>query len=187
MSYLDTSATQLKVWEANVLWPYIDSRSNVTYGVGFLLATLEAFQAIPWLTSDNIPAVPTDVATAWATVRAMTPNRLPHFYAYPGHLVASQATIDAQLQTELTALDAELAQGFTGYTAYPDAAKVALLDMGWNLGYGELYHGYPHMRAAVEAGQWAVAAQQCSREGIPPARNAWAAAQFQSCTVQGTE
>ena len=182
-TYLAASAAQLKIFEGSINFAYLDSRSNVTYGVGFLLADLQAFQAIPWLTSDNIPAVPTDVATAWAAVRAMTPNRLPGFYAYPGHLVASQATIDAQLQTELTALDAELAQGFTGYTAYPDAAKVALLDMGWNLGYGELYRGYPHMRAAVEAGTWVVAAQQCSREGISPQRNLWTAAQFQSCAT----
>ena len=57
---------------------------------------------------------------------------------------------DALLMARLYAADAELQADYPGFERVPDAVKMALLDMLWNLGGPKLRNTYPRFDAAVD-------------------------------------
>ena len=111
-------------------------------------------------------------------VSALAPAMRPQFYRAPTSPHLPQTVIDANLSEVLTRFEATVRAGLAGYDALPDSAKMALLDMAYNLGPNGLLKGYPKMLQAVETGNWAEAAAQCARGGIGAARNAWTSQQF---------
>ncbi|MDE3106395.1 MAG: hypothetical protein KGK08_14590, partial [Acidobacteriota bacterium] len=91
----------------------------------------------------------------------------------------SDASMRSLLLSDLITFERQLRNLYTGYDGYPDAAKMALLDMVYNLGAMKLRNEYPRMNAAVLAQDWATAAQQCNRQGINALRNQWTQQQFE--------
>lgn len=178
MSYLQDSAAQLKVFEADVPWPYLDTKSNVTFAVGFMAPDLASFLTYSWMSPDGCVSDPADVATAWRTVSAMLPGRVAGYYHYPGCLTLPQAARDGLLMAKLTTLDGQLSAAFDDYEGFPEPAKLALIDMVWNLGFEGLMHGYPRLDAAVKIQDWKTCALECYRNGPDLARNDWTKAQF---------
>jgi GH24 family phage-related lysozyme (muramidase) len=169
-----------KKWEGCCAWFYLDTRGNVTCGVGFELPTILTAQAFPWyLCATPLVTIATaqEVATEWNRVKAMAPGRTPDFYN--AHtLVLKQTDIDAHLLTLLDQTDEALQRDYPGFEGFPDAVKMALADMDYNLGDAKLRNTYPHFDAAVDRQDWATAALQCRRNGIGDARNAWTQQQF---------
>jgi hypothetical protein len=160
---------------------YLDTKGNVTVGVGFMIPTPLAACGYPfYLLGGTTLATAQEITTAWNRVKAMPPGMQAEKYAYPGCLILLQNDIYAHLLAELTTLDEALAKGITNYANLPDSVKMALLDQGWNLGLNGLLHGYPKEIACVEAGDFAGAAVQCHRNGIQESRNEWCALQFTS-------
>jgi GH24 family phage-related lysozyme (muramidase) len=180
MSYLDQSAALLKTFEGCVGWPYLDSKGNVTVGVGFLLATQIEACGYPFRMADETPATAQQIGIRWSLVKAMEPDKLPAHYLFPDTIHLDQADIDSILLEKVTELDRSLSSGFMGWATMPDAAKVALLDMAYNLGLTGVLGGYPMMCAAIRESHWNVAAMECGRNGIPASRNDWCKAQFLS-------
>jgi len=95
---------------------------------------------------------------------------------------------DDHLKTDYSLLQAI----YPKFDTFPDAAKLALFDMIYNLGPGQgktRHHrasglrAYVGMNAAIARGDWAAAAQHCHRHGIPDARNSQTAALFKSCVA----
>jgi hypothetical protein len=115
----------------------------------------------------------------------MAPGRLPEFYRAAGSPELPQAVIDAKLSEVLGVFEESLRTGIAGYEGLPDPAKMALLDMAYNLGPAGLLRGYPRMLRAVESGNWAQAAAECGRGGIGAARNGWTKAQFLAAGAGG--
>ena len=160
---------------------YLDTRGNVTIWVGFEVPSALAAQSLPlYLSGGTLACTEQEKAAAWETVSAMQPGRLASSYGYSGCPVMLPSDGDALLMAKLDASDAELQADYPGFESFPDAVKMALLDMDWNLGDPKLRNTYPRFDAAVDRQDWKTAALQCSREGIQPARNAWTAAQFES-------
>jgi GH24 family phage-related lysozyme (muramidase) len=110
----------------------------------------------------------------------MMPGKMPAFYTYDGCLQLQQTDIDAHLLSLLDGTDEILQDDYPGFEGFPDAVKMALLDMDYNLGDAKLRNTYPKFDAAVDAQDWATAAQECHRNGISEERNAWTVAQFTS-------
>ncbi len=102
----------------------------------------------------------------------------------PASLELTQQTIDAKLSSVLQGFETDLRIQFPRYNLLPDAIKMALLDLIYNLGPAGLFHGFPHLVAAVEAGAWAQAAEHCMRRGPSAARNNWTRQQFLSAVVE---
>ena len=100
------------------------------------------------------------------------------FYARTGGLRLSEQTIDEKLREALEGFEGYLRKHIAQYDGLPDAAKLALLDMIYNLGPGKLFAEYPKLIQAVEAGDWKTAAGASSRRGPGPARNLWTREQF---------
>lgn len=171
----------VKQFEGNEPSMYLDScdPGNVTCGVGFELETAMVAQGFPWY----IPGLYTlataqEVVDEWNRVSAMQPGHLPPYYATLTALRLKQEDIDAHLLAELDRLAEGLAEGIPGFENLPDGWKMALTDIGWNLGLHGLLGGYPKMLAAVQAGNGPVAAAECHRSGINDQRNQWTAACF---------
>ena len=185
MSYTDDYMPICKGFEGSIPFMYLDTRGNVTIWVGFEVPSALAAQSLPmYLPGSTVAASDDEKAAAWETVSAMQPGRLPASYEYSGCPVMLPSDGDALLMAKLDAADAELQADYPGFESFPDAVKMALLDMLWNLGGPKLRNTYPRFDAAVDRQDWATAALQCHRNGISDERNAWTAAQFKGQTEE---
>lgn len=180
-SYLQASIPIIEAFEGKVPWMYLDTDTpaNVTALIGQEIPDVAAAQALPWRTHDfSRYATAKEVAADFERVQAMNGGGYPSHYTTPTCLQMLDADIYRILESELTAIDAELAAFYGNYAAWPDPAKIATLDIAFNLGLGELKRGYPHFNAAAQSGYWLTCTAQCHRDGISVARNSWTQAQF---------
>lgn len=182
MSYLDTSVRQLNIFEGCVPTMYRDTVGRVTVGVGNMLSGVADALKLPFrIQSSGDMAGEPAVRADYSRVLAMAFGHLPSFYAEDDALVLDQADIDALLLTRLQGFDAQLHQDFPDFDSYPEAAKLGLMDMVYNLGNEKLVDTYPHFDAAVRARNWTVASQECARDSSVKAfaeRNLWTHQQF---------
>jgi GH24 family phage-related lysozyme (muramidase) len=172
----------LKEFEGCVPWMYRDTVGKVTVGVGLMLPDVKAAQTLPFLAGSE-PATSEQIATEFARVDSMPLGRASTFYKSPTSLQLAHQTIDARLLSILQNFEADLRTEFPHYDTLPDAIKLALLDMIYNLGPAGLFKGFPHLVAAIQTGAWAQAAEHCMRRGPSAARNNWTRNQFLSAVV----
>jgi GH24 family phage-related lysozyme (muramidase) len=176
---------QLRINEGCFATMYLDTKGNVTCGVGFLLQTAAVAQGFPWYIPGLVtPATAQEIAAEWNRVKAMLPGQLPHFYAIETALQLRQDSIDAHLLSILDQTDDNLQRDYPGFEDFPDAVKMALADMDFNLGDASLRNTYPHFDAAVDSQDWPTAAAQSHRNGIQQARNDWTQQQFLSAVPE---
>ena len=185
-TYLEQSLAQLEQFEGCIAWMYRDTVGRVTVGVGLMLPNAGSAEALPFLVGERA-AAPLEVAAEYERVSGMPPGRPAEFYREQGGLELSAETVQGKLRETLDAIEGRLRGALAGYDGFPDGAKMALLDMGYNLGAEGLLNGYPRMIAAVERGDWAGAAAACLRRGPSVARNAWTRQQFLSAVVTRIE
>ena len=175
--YLEQSLEKIKEFEGSVPWMYLDTVGKVTVGVGLMLANEVAAHALPF-TLEGRPATPDQIGKEFARVSAMKKGRASAFYSSKPGLQLSTQAIDDKLRATLEGFEGYLRTHVPGYDLLPDAAKLALLDMIYNLGPGRLFAQYPRLFAAIERGDWKTAAAASLRRGPSAARNAWARQQF---------
>ena len=169
----------LSKFEGNIPHMYLDTTGLVTVGIGHMIPNLHWAQQIPFVgRATGAPATADQIAADFQAVaaapkgQAMTVyQRITVLNLQDGWAVADAAE---RLQNEfLPALKIQ----YPNYDTYPQTVQEALLDMIYNLGAGGLAK-FGRLKAAVQAGRWQVAAQDCHRMGIQQARNDWTAAQF---------
>jgi GH24 family phage-related lysozyme (muramidase) len=179
MPYQDEALAKLKSFEGCIPWMYLDSVGKVTVGIGLMLPDVAAALAVPFQQSagDTHDADPEPVQQEFARVSKMEANHSAGYYRTTLSPVLSMETMERLCRERITEGEIGLRELFPGYDAMPDAVKVALIDMQYNLGT----HGlgkYMHLRAALEAGNLPLAAVECHRFGIQPERNEWTTQQF---------
>ena len=172
----------LKQFEGCVPWMYRDTVGKVTVGVGLMLPDAAAAEALPFLEAGHA-ASPAQIHADFQRVMQLPEGKTAGFYRCSSSLKLPESAIDARLLAVLEGFEQRLRARLQHYDSFPDGAKLALLDMIYNLGPGELFSGYPHLLAAVEQGAWAQAAAQCLRHGPGEARNAWTRTQFLSAVL----
>jgi GH24 family phage-related lysozyme (muramidase) len=177
-TYLEQSTVQTTLFETSVPWMYLDTRGLVTVGVGNMLSNLTDAQALAFLHPSGLPAPPEAIGQDFARVRSLPAGQSCHTYRCPTSLTLPDETISALLTAATTANDTALRTRIPDYDALPNPAKLALLDMAYNLGTPRLFREYPLLLAAVEGQHWLVASQQCHRNGPGPDRNHWTTQQF---------
>lgn len=141
---------------------YVDTRGNVTCGVGFLVANKAALDRFEWQP---------DVRTAQTDYQRVCAAGAGHVASYYGRLCRASltpATMRAHFDAHVTVVTAQLV--VWNLASLPGAARIALVDMAFNLGVGGL-NKYKRLHLAVSAGLWAEAAAECSRRGIQQSRN----------------
>lgn len=176
-SYLEQFLAKLESFEGSIPWMYRDTVGKVTVGVGVMLPDAAAASALPFAANGQ-PASAPEIAAEFARVDALPMGRAAHFYRKDGGPELSENEIDALLRSEILRFEAELREKIAGYDAFPDQARMALLDMAYNLGPEGLLKGFPRLIQAAEAGDWKQAAAQCFRHGPGAARNEWTEAMF---------
>ena len=179
--YEDTEA-----YEGSVEYMYLDSRGFPTCGVGQLINSAEAAQALNW-TIDGRDARADEIQHDWNHIVAMKDveevmkRRAARYYR--GASVCRMSA-DEIKRVCVARLDDEFIPGLRklvdGFDDLPEGAQRALVDMAYNLGLGGL-HKFTHFLGAVRSSDWEAAAQQCHRATCRQDRNDWTAAQLQSC------
>lgn len=185
--YLDDAVSNTETFEGRVNHMYLDPKGNVTVAVGLMLADLAAAQSLPFQKmglGQDTPATAAEIAEDFNRVKSSSPGYAAAYYAKSGcGVFLEDADIDVQLRIFLTQLDESLRKHFARYDDWPHAAKLAYLDLGYNLGPGKLFREYPRMNAAAADAQWLQCAAECGRELGSPAferRNTWTRQQFRN-------
>jgi GH24 family phage-related lysozyme (muramidase) len=166
-------------WEGAVPWMYLDTRGLVTVGVGNLLASSEAAVVLPFQNlSIGQPATKDEILRAYYATAATRPGLSPAGYRRSPRLELSDSAIHELLRHRLAnEFIPGLATLCHGFATFPVAAQAAMVDMAFNTGLGGLRH-FPKMLAAVRAGDWVMAANECERSSCRPERNAWTRLRF---------
>lgn len=175
--YLEQSLATIKEFEGSIPWMYLDTVGKVTVGVGLMLTNQTAAHALPF-TTEGRPATADEIGKEFTRVSAMTKGRAAAFYSSKPGLQLSTEMIDDKLRATLEGFEGYLRANIPGYDLLPDSAKLALLDMIYNLGPGRLFAQYPRLFAAIKRGDWTAAAAASLRRGPSAARNAWVRQQF---------
>jgi len=176
-SYLDQTIAKLKEFEGSVPWMYLDTVGRVTVGVGLMLPNATSAVALPFMNGDR-RATAEEIEKEFARISALAKGKTAKFYKKDGGIRLSEEAIDERLRGVLAGFEGYLKTHVPGYDRLPDVAKMALLDMIYNLGPGRLFEQFPRLLAAVGTGDWRRAAEMCSRRGPGPQRNEWTKDQF---------
>lgn len=181
MSYIDQSVALLQspAFENAIPFMYLDTRGLVTGGVGQMLRDAAAACQLPFQSPHGGIADLDSVIADWKRVKAMEAGHSPSFYHSDSSPTLLASDITTLLRSRVVGFDGQLQGYYPHYNSFPDAVKLALLDMIFNLGFGGLLK-YPSMNAAINSGDWLGAANQCHRNGPSEARNEWTKNQFLS-------
>jgi GH24 family phage-related lysozyme (muramidase) len=167
---------RVQSFEGRVRYMYKCTGGEVTIGFGHAIENPADAPKLTWSINGR-PATDDEVLADYASVAAVAKGPAATFYANLTQCRMADSDIDALLAADITRFEALLAGAFPNWNTYPESAQEALFDMAFNLGIGGLKK-FTHMLAAVDAGQWAVAAAQCHRQGIGETRNQQTAALF---------
>lgn len=156
---------------------YQDTVGKVTVGAGLMLPDAQTAAHLPFQ-YDNRPATTQEIAVDFRRVASMVKGKASGYYRSAMSVLLTLEEIDAQLRAAVMTLDQQLRKNISTWDALPQPAKLALLDMAYNLGLTGLLKGYPKMLKAVVSGDWQTAAAESHRNGPPAARNDWTSKQF---------
>jgi GH24 family phage-related lysozyme (muramidase) len=144
---------------------YKDTTDNVTIGVGFLVPTPErALALLP-----NWPEC--DVRRDFKAVAASEPGHAPVYYRKLTAVVMTEVQMREEFARLMGGVDRALRALFPAWDRFPEPARVALLDMGYNLGTHALRTKWPHLRDEADHFDWPACALQCLRDGVGAKRN----------------
>ena len=161
--------TRLESFEGRVPYLYLCTGGEVTVGIGHAIQTAADALQLTW-SIDGRPATPVEIQGDYASVAAAQKGLIAKSYAPLTECRMADADIDALVSSDVHNFELSLAAALPNWSTYPAPAQAALFDMAFNLGLGGLKK-FPHLLAAVDAGQWEVAAAQCHRQGIAEIRN----------------
>lgn len=186
MSYLDDSVAQIEVFEGRVRWLYLDTKGNVTCAVGLMLPNLAAALALPFQIMSGgveVPATAGQILADFNRVADMQPGLKASAYECATSVFLADDEMDSLLRKVVAANDSLLSKFYKTYVAWPDAAKLAILDMCYNLGAQHLERTYPTMDGYLNLvpPNFIGASEQCARDANDPefeARNEWTRKQF---------
>lgn len=179
MSVTNQMMNNEKRFEGNVAFMYLDTRANVTVGVGKLLSSATVASALPFMKkSDNTAATPAATTAEWQSVHGLEAGRTPPYYDSRTTLRLLQPAIDTQLRSDLQTVENQLKGQFGKYENFPAKAQEGLVDMGFNLGVARLMREFPSFVAAVRVENWSTAANECHRQGVSAERNDFVADLF---------
>ncbi len=166
--------------EGRLTWMYLDTRRNVTVGIGHLLSTAADAEALPFVEGKTgRPATPGSIGAAFEAVeaaqqlaaRGATGFERVSDLRLPDTAVLALFEDDFGRIVGRTRVLFEAVGG--GLDSYPKPAQLAVVDMAFNLGPDGLYDKYPKFRNdGLALRDFAAAAGESHRNGISATRNA---------------
>jgi GH24 family phage-related lysozyme (muramidase) len=170
---------KLKDFEGYTDYMYLDSKGNVTIGVGILLASAGAAKSAG-ITFKNRKtkktATPAEIEKDYNSVKGAPKGMLESKYEKYTELVATGG-LDTRLQKELSQAKSDAKAYYPDFGNLPDSVQWALVDMAFNLG-GAGLKKYAKLKTALEKAvqskakeDWEAAAKESNRNGIQSSRN----------------
>ena len=168
-------------FEGTIEHMYLDTAGYVTVGVGNKLDSAAHAQQLEFVErSTQRKATAAQIAADFETVSTQPKGMLASKYAPHTKLELQSTAVDALLDRRIRSFEADLRRIYQGYEGFPHEVRLALLDMAYNLGSYALEHRWPRFNAAIASGDWAGAARDCHRRGVPEARNEWTKQRFEA-------
>lgn len=151
---------------------YLDTTGNVTIGLGFLVANLEAALALPLV--DQVGGAAASREAIERSFRAVA--SAPKGQRAAAYAALCSVKLPAQAQEQLLGNKLEefrvgLMRHFENFSKMPAPAMHALLDMAFNLGLNGLVQKFPKFCAAIRSGDFAAAARESRRPQVGEQRN----------------
>ncbi|HYE94276.1 MAG TPA: hypothetical protein VEA38_24805 [Terriglobales bacterium] len=140
---------------------YLDNIGLVTTGIGNLVDPIEHALTLPFYRPDGSLATPSEIAAAWRAVKARTDlaMRGGTVFARVTALRLTPEGIQRLVVGKLAEMNGHLVTRLgKAYTDAPADGQLALLSMAWAAGP---YFPYPRLIAAVKAGDWETASEEC--------------------------
>lgn len=185
MSFKAQRRSMIKEGEGIISHMYLDTRGFVTVAVGQLLKTVEAAQELDFVHRDTAqPAGAAEIAEDYASVKRQEAGKIASQYRQFTKLDMPGPAIDALLDKRIEDFEKGLQRDFPQYDSYPDAAKLGLMDMVFNLGNKGVVNKFPTFTRAARSQDWATCARECRRVGISDHRNQMTRELFEEAAAQ---
>jgi GH24 family phage-related lysozyme (muramidase) len=164
-----TLFNQLKKQEGSILYMYLDTKGNVTIGIGFLLASAQAARIfstkVPFYKADGKKATMKEVETEYKKIKKQNFGvklNAAHFKKYAS-LTVKQINVDAYLKNMIDKKWKLAAQeyGKDQFDKLPEEAKFVLFDIQFNTVKG--VKGYPKLVDAMKKEDWKTAKTNATR------------------------
>ena len=165
---------------------YLDTRSFVTIGIGTMLPDAGSARTVNFTRdATGAPATEQEKMTAWKKIQDLSPQKAELNFNAAHYVSMTDISIDHKEAQRLrdVKLDAfyhDLVDICPGFDSMPEAAKIALFDMIYNIG-PSLRQKFPSFNKAIRIRDWAQAAAHCDRKGIRSERNQKTRLQLLSC------
>jgi GH24 family phage-related lysozyme (muramidase) len=160
---------RLEKFEGRVPYMYRSIGGTVAIGAGHAIPSATDASKLSWVKGTR-PATKEEIETDYSAVAAAPTGMMAWSYETLTFCRMSDEALNQLIVADLQQLIYSLAASFARWPGYPPPVQAALVDMAYNLGLGGLKK-YPKMLAAVDAGDWEMAARECHRAGISEARN----------------
>ncbi len=186
MNFDERRRAMIKEGEGSIAHMYLDTRGFVTVAVGQLLRTVDDAQELDFVHRDTgQPAGAPEVAQDYASVKHQEPGRVASYYRQFTTLELPEPAIDALLDIRIEGFEKGLRSDFPRYDSYPDAAKLGLMDMVFNLGNAGVVNKFPTFTRAARSQEWVTCARECRRVGIGDHRNEMTRKLFEQAAIAG--
>jgi GH24 family phage-related lysozyme (muramidase) len=167
--------------EGNVSHMYLDTKGLVTVGIGNMLPSAAAAQALPFIDRDTRNrATAAQIATDFASVESQPDSKASKYYRQFTKLDLPSVDVDSLFRARVDEFVGQLKAAYPQFDSYPAGAKLALLDLVFNMGIGKLksHTEWPKLNAAIAKQDWITAASECNRPDANARRNAETKAYF---------
>jgi GH24 family phage-related lysozyme (muramidase) len=183
---VDTYAPDAPTWEGSIDHMYLDTRGNVTVGVGTRLSNADAAADLAFRHRDtDVLASRAEIRAEYDVIRDLESGEdfAASYYEPFTTLYLPDEEIEPLVYEHMRGdFDALLAV-FPYFGNYPQAVQIALWDMSYNLGVGGLKRKFPKFCQAIRDEDWEVAAAESHREGIADERNEFVFNQLREAMV----
>lgn len=165
---LDTTAYQVHVesFEGNVPWMYLDTKGNVTVGVGHLLRNAgEAKQLFFVRSGTGIRATAAEIDRAFnAVARARFGSNVDaQSFRNLTQIELTSGEIDNIYKSDVAVFHTAVKGLFPDFLTYPEIAKRAIVDLPFTMGVRRFTIRFKDFPAAVKNRNWKVAAVESER------------------------
>jgi GH24 family phage-related lysozyme (muramidase) len=159
-------------YEGNFEHMYLDTKGNVTVGIGHMIPSADAAVSLPFVhRADRKPATAEEKKAEWSSMHAQTPAKVATYYAQFSTMILLADDIKKLFMSDAQSFDAQLHHVFPEYDKYPIEVQEGLFDMIYNLGIGNLRDHFGPFVAAVQAKEWYLAASTSRRADVQKERN----------------
>jgi len=178
--YLDDAVAATASFEGRIHWMYLDTnkQATVTVGVGQMIPNAQAALRYRFRRPNAEVANNDEIVAEFTRVKEMRPGYSAKAYRRSDSLLLADEDIDEALRQTMSDCVVDLASLFPDFHDYPAPAKIALVDMCFNLGLTKLRLDFPKFCQAVKAQRWQAASVECHRIGPSEERNEWTKEQF---------